>query len=72
MKLLKSECGKAWLFDVTKDEYFLLAGFACFMPGCSSIASFLIDGKTTKAIVPAEVAISAVPLRMLNARLALQ
>lgn len=72
MKLLTSECNKAWLFDVFKDEFILRAGFACFLPGCAPILSFEIKGKKVQAIPPIKAIESAVPLRILNARLSLR
>lgn len=72
MKLLKSECGKAWLFDVVKEDYFLVAGFSCFLPGCDPIIAFAIGGKIVSAITPNRATTSIVPVRILNARLALR
>lgn len=72
MKLLTSQCQKAWLFDTKKDEFAIQAGFACFLPGCNSIISFLIKGREVLVITPVRAAGSVVPMRILNARLALR
>lgn len=72
MKLLTSECGKAWLFDVSIDDFALRAGLACFLPDCSPIVAFKIKEQKTQVIPPIKAIGSAVPLRVLNARLALR
>lgn len=72
MKLLTSQCQKAWLFDTVQDEFAIQAGFACFLPNCDSIISFTIKGKEVSAITPIRAAGSVVPVRILNARLALR
>lgn len=72
MKVLTSECNRAWLFDVSRDEFVLRAGFACFLPGCASILSFAIKGKIVQALPPIKAIESVVPVRILNARLSLR
>lgn len=72
MKLLKSECGKAWLFDARMEGKFVNAGLACFLAGCGVEIELSFKGKRIKALVPLKVIDSAVPVRVANARLAMQ
>lgn len=71
MKILKSACEKIWLFDVKWDENFVIAGFACFAPGCNSEAEVEIDKKRRILMTPAKAINSPLPFKMANARLSL-
>jgi hypothetical protein len=71
MKVLKSFCEKAWLFDARQDEDFLTAGFACFVPGCDSEVEMEVNGQKRAMMIPAKAINSPLPLRMVNARLSL-
>jgi hypothetical protein len=72
VKLLKSNCGKVWLFDVEVDEISIRAGLACFLTECPSFALFSYKGKDIEACLPLKAINSGVPLRISNARLFLQ
>lgn len=71
MKLLKSKCEKAWLFDTTryKDEF--VAGLACFLPGCEGWIEVEVKEKMYRLRVPKSAAHSPVPVKVSNARLSL-
>ncbi len=71
MKVLKSACEKTWLFDTKRDDDFLVAGLACFAPGCNSEVEIEVDGQKRLVITPPKVVNSPLPLRMVNARLSL-
>jgi hypothetical protein len=70
-KVLKSSCAKAWLFDVAEEEDFLLAGFACYVPGCASETEVEINGTKRMVMTPSRAVNSPMPLRIANARLSL-
>jgi len=70
-KLIKSNCEKAWLFNVRQDDDSLIAGFACFAHSCPLEMEMEVDGKKQKVMLPSRAVNSSVPLRMLNARLSL-
>jgi hypothetical protein len=70
-KLIKSNCEKAWLFNVRQDEDSLIAGFACFAHSCPLEVEMEVNGKERKVMLPSRAVDSSVPLRMLNARLSL-
>lgn len=70
-KLIKSNCEKAWLFNVRQDEDSLIAGFACFAHSCPLEVEMEVNGKKRKVMLPSRAVDSSVPLRMLNARLSL-
>lgn len=71
MKLLKSQCEKIWLFDVTRKDGELLAGLACFLPGCEDDARVEIKGKIYSITLPHKAIESVVPVKVSNARLSL-
>jgi len=70
-KLLKSNCEKAWLFNVRQEDDALIAGFACFAHSCPLDVKMQINGTERLVMLPSRAVNSAVPLRMLNARLSL-
>jgi len=70
-KLIKSNCEKAWLFNVRQDDDSLIAGFACFAHSCPLEVGMEVNGKERKVMLPSRAVDSSVPLRMLNARLSL-
>jgi hypothetical protein len=70
-KLIKSNCEKAWLFNVRQDDDSLIAGFACFAHSCPLEVAMKVNGKERKVMLPSRAVNSSVPLRMLNARLSL-
>lgn len=70
-KIVKSSCQKAWFFDAREDDDFLLAGFACFAPGCASETTIEINGKERAVMTPVKAVQSPVPMRIVNARLSL-
>jgi hypothetical protein len=70
-KLIKSNCEKAWLFNVKQDDDSLIAGFACFAHSCPLEVEMEVNGQGRTVIVPSRAVNSSVPLRMLNARLSL-
>jgi hypothetical protein len=71
MKMLQSECGKAWLFNVVKEEERLVAGLACFVSDCPE--QVVVRWKEQRLIVglPHRAIGAPMPCRVLNARLAL-
>jgi hypothetical protein len=72
MKLVKSECEKVWLFDVTMDDLFVKAGLACFLADCSSSVLLDFGKEKIETSLPFKAIGSAMPMRILNARLPLQ
>jgi hypothetical protein len=72
MKLVKSECEKVWLFDVTKDDLSVKAGLACFLADCPSSVVLDFGKEKIETFLPFKAISSAVPMRILNARLPLQ
>jgi len=72
MKLLKSSCEKAWLFDAQVQNGFVVAGLACFLSDCDAIIELVHKGRIIKALVPLKAVDSVVPVRVANARLAMQ
>lgn len=72
MKLLKSDCGKVWLFDVEVDDISIRVGLACFLSQAPAFAAFSYKGKQIEACLPLKAINSGVPLRIANARLFLQ
>lgn len=71
MKLLKSKCERAWLFNVSKRGEELFAGMACFLPGCGGDVLVEIKGICCSLVVPHKAINSAVPVKVSNARLSL-
>lgn len=71
MKLLKSQCGKAWLFDVRRDDDMLFVGFACFLAQCPMQVKMVVDDKFWHVLLPVKAVESPVPTRMVGARLSL-
>jgi hypothetical protein len=72
MKLVKSKCEKIWLFDASKDDLFIKAGLACFLPNCPTSACFAWGSKEIEVMLPFKAIGSSVPMRIVNARLSLQ
>ena len=70
-KVLKSDKEHVWLFNATISEGIVNAGLACFTPHCPSEVKLSIKDVQRTAIIPSRAMGSAVPLRMLNARLSL-
>ena len=71
MKVVKSVCEKAWLFDVREDDDFLLAGLACFVPGCESEVEVNLKNGRRAMMTPVKAINSLLPMRIVNARLSL-
>jgi hypothetical protein len=71
MKLVKSKCEKAWLFNTAKRSDEIIAGLACFLPGCEESVQVEMGGKEWHAMVPAKAVNSPVPVKVTNARLSL-
>jgi hypothetical protein len=70
-KLIKSNCEKAWLFNVKQEDDALIAGFACFVHSCPLEVKMEVNGRERMVMLPSRAVNSSVPLRMLNARLSL-
>lgn len=71
MKAVASQCEKVWLFDVKKEDDFVLAGLACFAPYCASEVELELQGEKRTMLVPPKAVNSLLPLRIVNARLSL-
>lgn len=71
MKLVKSKCEKAWLFDAAKRNDEITAGLACFLPGCGESLEVEFHGEECRIVVPLRAVDSPVPVRVTNARLSL-
>lgn len=69
MKLVKSECGKAWLFDVRKEDNTVSVGFACFLPQCGMRLSIDFEGNCVEVLTPSRAINVPMPIRIINARL---
>lgn len=70
-KFVKSDCEKAWLFNVKQEDEALIAGFACFAHSCPLEVKVKVNGEERMVMIPSRAVNSSVPLRMLNARLSL-
>lgn len=68
-RLIKSRDEKAWLFDSEREDDLLVAGFACFAPGCASEVEMEVGGSIETVLLPSRAVGSPVPMRMANARL---
>ena len=71
MKLVKSKCEKAWLFNAAKRGDEITAGLACFLPGCEENLEVGIGGEQRLLVAPFRVIGSPVPIKITNARLSL-
>lgn len=69
IRLLKSSCEKAWLFNVKQEEDLLNVGFACFLADCPYQLHFSVAGRDLLVLAPQKAAASPVPTRIINARL---
>lgn len=69
MKLLKSKCGRAWLFDAKRESDILIVGFACFLAQCPMQITVSMGTENWEVMLPAKVIDSPVPVRIINARL---
>jgi hypothetical protein len=69
--LIKSDCEKAWLFDVKKEDDMLRAGFACFLAQCPAQLVFSMGEEKTTVLTPQKAAASPMPTRIINARLSM-
>lgn len=72
MKVVKSKCENVWLFDVEKGDSFVKAGLACFMRGCDSTTTLVMANEEITVSLPFRAIGSAIPTRVVNARLPLQ
>lgn len=70
-KLLKSDCGKAWLFDAKKEGDELKVGFACFLSQCPTQLMVTMGKSKMELMTPAQAIDSPIALRIINARLSL-
>ena len=68
-RLIKSRDDRVWLFDSEQEDDLIVAGFACFAPGCQSEATVEIAGSVETVVLPSRAVGSPVPIRMANARL---
>jgi hypothetical protein len=71
MKIVKSECEKAWLFNTVKRGDEITAGLACFLPGCAENLEVSIGGERCLVVAPFKAINSPVPIKITNARLSL-
>lgn len=71
MRLLKSDCGKAWLFDCRIKDGWIEAGLACFLPFTPSTLAFSRKGKILTASVSPKATDKPGAVRIANARLPL-
>jgi hypothetical protein len=69
MKLVKSDCGRAWFFDAREEGGILHAGFACFLSRCSQQILVSMGKEKVALLVPQKATNSPVPVRIINARL---
>jgi len=71
MKVVKSECEKAWLFNAKLEDGLIFAGLACFVSNCP--ARVVIPWKGEKLIIglPHRAIGNPMPCRQVNARLTL-
>lgn len=70
-QLIKSECERAWLFDVKKEGDLLNVGFACFLAQCPQQIFVSMGKEKIALLVPQKAANSPVPMRIINARLSM-
>ena len=71
MKLLRSECERAWFFNAKVSNGFLVAGLACFLPGCKETIVVQHKDQRWTVEVPYRTLRSPVPMKISNARLAM-
>jgi len=71
MKLLKSTCGKVWLFDCAVETDCLTAGLACFLPECPTVCTLQTKTKVLSIELSPRAIGKPVPVRIINARLPL-
>jgi hypothetical protein len=71
MKLLKSTCEKAWLFDCIIEDDCIKAGLACFVPLASSPVVFVNGEKHYSVSLPSKAVDQPGAIRIANARLPL-
>lgn len=71
MKMLKSDCEKAWLFDCKMRDEWLEAGLACFLPSSPGSVVFSIGSRQCNAAVPSRAVDKLGAVRIVNARLPL-
>lgn len=71
MKLIKSKCEKAWLFDCRIENEYLLCGLSCFLGECQETILVFIGNQWCRVEVPHGCVGLPMPSRILNARLAL-
>lgn len=71
MRLLKSNCGKAWLFDCQISDGWIEAGLACFLPFTPSTLVFSRKGKSYVASISPRAVEKPGAVRIANARLPL-
>jgi len=71
MKLIKSDCEKAWFFDCHVGKNYLEAGLACFLPLAPDTVAFTIKDKQYSALTPSKAVEKLGAVRIANARLPL-
>jgi|LakMenE18May11ns_1017448.scaffolds.fasta_scaffold8393399_2 hypothetical protein len=71
MKMLSSDCGSAWLFNVKREEDQLVAGLACFVSNSPEQVIVQWRGERLILGLPHRAVSNPMPCRVLNARLAL-
>lgn len=71
MKMLSSDCGGVWLFNVKREEDQLVAGLACFVSNSPEQVIVQWRGERLILGLPHRAVSNPMPCRVLNARLAL-
>jgi hypothetical protein len=71
IRLMKSDCEKAWLFDVKKEDNILRVGFACFLAQCPQQLLFSMGRDKVTVLTPHKATASPMPTRIVNARLSM-
>lgn len=69
MKLLKSDCEKAWFFDVAIVDGVFKAGVACFLPTCDKEVIVTLKEIKQRIEVPKQARGKVMPVKICNARL---
>lgn len=69
MKLLKSQCGRAWLFNAKREGDTLTVGFACFLARCPAHLVIPMGKEMWSVLTPIKALESPVPVRIVGARL---
>lgn len=71
MKVIISDCGRGWFFNVKLHDDHLQAGLACFVSDCPTELALTMKGQKLIAALPHRAIHNPMPCRMVNARLTL-